>query len=173
MGKDQADQRVQPQSGRALDCFLEQPARNAAASKLVADINAHLRGPAISRTRDEFFETEPARDLIIHFRDPQWIVIRSVFAKPGNATLHRNRFELGRNHACRQSCVVDFDDGWKIGLDRVPDSHFLPRRSPTANKLPDNSGKLDATERWRSGKTHSRRSVEKLRLWSRRFETVR
>ena len=87
-----------------------------------------------------------------------------MFAEPRQTRFDRGRLELGRYHACRHSGIVDVDDGWEIGFERVADNH-IGSCSRVANRRFS-----DPTALTPLGKMRFRMSVETGRALFPRFE---
>ena len=125
MSEDQSDQRCYPQRRRAGDRLLQQTLPHAAPPEFFIHVNTDLGRATIRAAWQEFFEIEPADHAAVRFRDPERIVVRRMFAEPGQTRFDRGRLKLGCHHAGRHSGIVNVDDRRQIGLHSISDDHFV------------------------------------------------
>src|SRR5213080_983255 len=121
VSEDQPDQSCYSQRRRAGDCFFQQSLSDAVPPEVFMNINANLGCAAIRAAWQEFLEIEPADHAAVGFHYPEWMLVRRMFAEPRQTRFNRGRLKLGRHHARRHSGVVDVDDDWEIGFERVAD----------------------------------------------------
>src|SRR4030095_171689 len=88
------------------------------------DIDADFSRAAICAAWQEFFEVQPANHAAVGFRHPDWILVRRMFAEPGQTRFDRGWLKLGRYHARRHSGIVNVDDSREIGFERGADEQF-------------------------------------------------
>src|SRR5260370_34469503 len=103
------------------DGFFQQTARDTTTPEFFIHVNADFSRAAIGAARQEFFEIQPADDVAIAFRYPEWMLVRRMFAEPRQTRFNCGRLKLGRHHARRHSGIINVDDDWEIGFERVAD----------------------------------------------------
>src|SRR5581483_6704418 len=89
------------------------------------DVKTDLGCATIRSTWLEFFEIEPANHTTFRLCDPEWILLRRMFAEPRQPRVDCRRLKLGCHHACRHSYIINLNDDWKVSLNSVTDDHFV------------------------------------------------